>query len=285
MRYIDKRRAMNPDQFACIENAKKRIISRAEGQTDKWVLTKDQEQEVKSLYEPYFDVDLTWHNYITLKTGQFDALYLPEDIYYYFIDYHFNNHSAAKYLDNKCYYERMFPGVCQPHMVVYRMNGLWFEKNQIISENKVIDIIRKEPELFLKQATESYGGHGVFFIARKQYASDDLYVSRFYEIVNACEKDYVVQRPVSQHSNLALINESSLNTVRLLSLLSEKDVKIYSAILRMGVAGSKVDNATSGGITCGIDEEGRCRKKGYYSYSGGVKVKRSIRLRKSPSQK
>lgn len=61
--------------------------------------------------------------------------------------------------------------------------------------------------------------------------------------------------------DLARINESSVNTYRILSLLSKDGVKIYSSILRMGVAGAKVDNASSGGITCGITEDGRLKKR------------------------
>lgn len=61
------------------------------------------------------------------------------------------------------------------------------------------------------------------------------------------------------------MNSSSVNTIRVLSLLSENGVKIYSSIIRMGVNGSKVDNASSGGITCGINDDGRLKKIAFSS--------------------
>ena len=40
-------------------------------------------------------------------------------------------------------------------------------------------------------------------------------------------------------------------------------VKIYSCVLRMGIGGSKVDNACSGGINCGICKDGRLKGVAY----------------------
>ena len=53
-------------------------------------------------------------------------------------------------------------------------------------------------------------------------------------------------------------------TIRILSLLSDNGVKIYSSVIRMGINGSKVDNASSGGITCGIKKDGHLNS---YAYS------------------
>ena len=43
--------------------------------------------------------------------------------------------------------------------------------------------------------------------------------------------------------------------MRVLSLLTEEGVKIYSAVVRMGVNDAKVDNATAGGIFCGVRDD------------------------------
>lgn len=63
---------------------------------------------------------------------------------------------------------------------------------------------------------------------------------------------------------MSKLNESSVNTIRLLSFLDKNGkVKIYSSVVRMGVNNSKVDNASSGGITCGIEEDGRLKPIAY----------------------
>ena len=67
-------------------------------------------------------------------------------------------------------------------------------------------------------------------------------------IIQSSQDDIVIQEELHQHEALRKLNESSVNTVRVLSLLKRDGVKIYSLILRMGINGSKVDNACSGGI-------------------------------------
>ena len=74
----------------------------------------------------------------------------------------------------------------------------------------------------------------------------------------------VVQAGIKQSAILSSINKDSVNTARLLSLLKKDgSVKIYSSILRMGIKGAKVDNASSGGISCGINEDGHLKSIAY----------------------
>ena len=61
-----------------------------------------------------------------------------------------------------------------------------------------------------------------------------------------------------------MLNSSSVNTIRIMTLLnSDGSVSLCSACLRMGVAGAKVDNASSGGVVAGIDERGYLKKYAY----------------------
>ena len=63
------------------------------------------------------------------------------------------------------------------------------------------------------------------------------------------------------------MNLESVNTIRHLSFLENGNVTVYSSILRMGANHSRVDNASSGGVTCGITKSGRLKPVGY-SLSG-----------------
>ncbi len=103
------------------------------------------------------------------------------------------------------------------------------------------------------------GGKGVFFIDKKTSLSE------IEEMVKKCiNDDIVVQKVLSQSKVLSTINASSINTIRLLTLLRRNGtVKICSIVLRMGVGGSKVDNASSGGIVVGVDEDGRLKDVAY----------------------
>ena len=89
--------------------------------------------------------------------------------------------------------------------------------------------------------------------------------AQFEEYVNGVTGDIIVQMPINQHEAYSAINESSVNTLRIISLLTEDGPKIYSTILRMGMKGKKVDNITVGGITVGVKEDGTLRKYAYNS--------------------
>lgn len=109
-------------------------------------------------------------------------------------------------------YQDLFPEIVQPEVFVYKMNGLWFDSSHnLISKADIDSMLKNERELFIKQATESDGGHGVFYYNRNQ---------NFWSLVEKIEGDIVVQRAVKQHKCLRDLNSSSVNTIRVLSLLT-----------------------------------------------------------------
>ncbi|MGI6170007.1 MAG: sugar-transfer associated ATP-grasp domain-containing protein, partial [Christensenellales bacterium] len=68
--------------------------------------------------------------------------------------------------------------------------------------------------------------------------------------------NYIVQEVTTQHPTLASIHPQSLNTIRVISFLFQGSVHISSAILRMGVAGSRLDNVSAGGMACPVRFDG-----------------------------
>ncbi|MBT8356520.1 MAG: hypothetical protein KJO61_02000 [Deltaproteobacteria bacterium] len=64
----------------------------------------------------------------------------------------------------------------------------------------------------------------------------------------------VVQEYFVQHSDVAKIYPNSVNTIRIVTLLTkEKDVIILGAYMRFGMNGLWIDNVSQGGISVGID--------------------------------
>lgn len=226
------------------------------GYTEKQVLTNEQKKAATEFFKPYSKISLIYHNFYTEKTGEFHPEYMPDDEWYNDVIAHFNNLKDARALDNKCFYPRMFPGIKQPETVLFRMNGFWYtEDMRLISLDEAKEIFLGEKALFVKQAAESCGGHGVEYIEISDEDTGD-----FLRIAKQFKGDLVLQRPIRQHKDIAALNESSVNTLRILSLLRDEEVKIYSSVIRMGKAGSKVDNACSGGVNCGINEDGTLKK-------------------------
>lgn len=223
-------------------------------------LTKEQKQKILRFYEPYGKVTTMFHEMYYEKTGFFTEQYIPSDIYVNAIDEYFNPRQEGKYLDNKCYYSAIFAGLKQPSLAIARIGGFWYNADrQLINADAVEEILKNEQALFVKAATESYGGQGVSYISAK----DGDICAQFKKVADKIKGDLIAQRPIIQHKELAAINESSVNTIRMISLLTENGPKIYSGILRVGVNGKKVDNYTSGGMTVGIKEDGTLKKYAY----------------------
>jgi len=222
------------------------------------VLSDDQKDEIKAYFKDYKDVSMVFHNFYTEKTGHYYVNYIPDDLYYCVIDPYFNDWEKASILDNKCFYSSMFKGINHAENILYRANNLWFSEGKgPLKQKDIYDILSRFDSFFLKEATESEGGIGV------SYIDGDDRVERLLDKASKISGDIVIQKALTQHKALSDINSSSVNTIRVLSLLTNEGVKVYSSILRMGIKGAKVDNASSGGITCGIDANGKLREFAY----------------------
>lgn len=64
---------------------------------------------------------------------------------------------------------------------------------------------------------------------------------------------WLLEEYLPQHPELAAINASSVNTLRIWVLEQHGVFRAHYAILRVGRAGSQVDNTTSGGFACPVD--------------------------------
>ncbi len=64
----------------------------------------------------------------------------------------------------------------------------------------------------------------------------------------------IVQEVVRNHSDLARINDRSLNTLRMLTFLTRDGrSRLLSAFVRFGVGDSVIDNWSAGGVAVGVD--------------------------------
>lgn len=236
---------------------------RSKSRTSNDSLSSAEKLKIEHFFKPYVKVRPYAHAFYKEKTGNFSVKYIPDSIHIAYIDPYFNNWTLAKYIDNKCFYPRLFAGVPMPKMIAYRLNGFWYdESNLIIQESTILDTLKQNHlKCFIKKATESYGGKGVYYFDSSQ---DDLSV--FIDIIHSVQGDLVVQKGIEQCETLALIHDTSVNSIRHMSILyRDGKVKVLSSILRMGVGGAKVDNASSGGITVGIESNGRLKAVAYSS--------------------
>lgn len=224
------------------------------------VLTKLEKREIADLFHRWFNIRYSAHLFYKEKLGYFDKNFIPNGVHSAKIDRYFNDWNKASIIDNKCYYPTIFSGINMPKMVAYRLGGYWYNQdNSLINYSEFITIVAEYKELFFKRAADSWGGLGVHY-----YNKENESIAELEKCISQMPGDIVVQECIHQGASTAQLNPSSVNTIRIMSMLrKDGSVKILSSILRMGVGDSKVDNASSGGISVGIKENGQLKNVAY----------------------
>lgn len=224
-------------------------------------------KKVKAFWKNYTAVSPKWIWYYASSTGDFDPRYIPNYLIYTKIDQHFNNRKIGYGFNDKNYYSIIFPNVKQPEVVVRNIGGIIEDTDyRLISIEDAISRIMSLPEVICKPSLESGSGRSIIFWKSKE--GRDAIWSFLHDPSN---KDYVIQKIIHQHPDLNKIHESSINSIRIVSILMQDGVYVLSSNLRMGVGESRIDNVTAGGISCGIDEKG-CLKKYATTYYTGERL-------------
>jgi hypothetical protein len=90
------------------------------------------------------------------------------------------------------------------------------------------------------------------------------------------EGEFVIQEVIGQHPHLESMNPFSLNTIRVITLLTrEGGVEFLAAMLRTSSARTAVANFSLGGVVVGVDlETGRLKDRGFQKTSPSEELRR-----------
>ena len=110
-----------------------------------------------------------------------------------------------------------------------------------------VEFVKKHKKVILKPLKGSYG-KGIFV---HEYTSDNDAISTFICLNN---KSYACEEFIIQHQDMQKMNNSCVNTLRILTYYENGKANVVAAALRMGNGNSVVDNLRSGGIGANIDE-------------------------------
>ena len=80
----------------------------------------------------------------------------------------------------------------------------------------------------------------------------------------------LIEEPIRQHPDMNKLCPDSVNTVRIVTLVTAQGAQMVYALVRMGMGGVCVDNVSSGGMYAPVNEHGQlyrpafCDKTGKY---------------------
>src|SRR5690625_701624 len=190
-------------------------------------------KEIKNYWDSFNKRIITdWHNWYSSVNGIKDVRYIPVDVFYSKILPHFNRLDLGYAYGDKALYSHWFPEVKLPITIAKNMSGICYEDNfQPITFEDVLSKCENQSRVIIKATIDSGGGRNIHVINAN---SSKEMREKVEDILFYLKKDYVIQEIVEQHELLKKLNPTSLNTIRITSLLHNNQVSILTSHLRIG---------------------------------------------------
>lgn len=230
-------------------------------------LTKAQKKEVQDFYVSMIGekIPLYCHEYFYSRTGVFTKEYVPNNLYHVELVPKANIKSFGAVLGDKNLCDYLFPGENIAHSILKNMNGYYYYEGEPVSEKDAVQQCQNLENVIIKPARESEG-RGVQYFNSKDGVTD-LNGKTIAQLFKEYKQDFLIQEFIQQHKDMAALNPTSVNTLRILSYRSGMEVLIIYSVVRIGRNGSVVDNQCAGGISTTISKEGKLGKEAFGGFS------------------
>ncbi|MBR5081430.1 MAG: hypothetical protein IKX35_03185 [Bacteroidales bacterium] len=153
------------------------------------------------------------------------------------------------------------PLVKQPHLVVKNQNGFFYSNGRAISREEAIQKCWNLSNAIVKPSLEE-GGKGVASLTVVEGVTN-IQGMRVDELFDNYYADFIVQERIIQHPDMAKLNPSSVNTIRVLTYRFDSEVVLLYCVVRIGRKGMVIDNESQGGISVKINTDGTLAKYAY----------------------
>lgn len=158
-----------------------------------------------------------------------------------------NKEEYAKYFRNKALFYEAFNDY---------LGREWLNLEKITKED-FMSFIQRHPIFFTKQVV-NFGGLGVKRVDTTQMTEEEK-DGLMQSLLN--DNFGVIEEALVQHDKMNEMNPSSINTIRIATLIDDEgEVHTMFHFLRTGIAGSYVDNSTSGGLNVLVTDSGVIKK-------------------------
>lgn len=168
--------------------------------------------------------------------------------------YNYKNRYRKNYIldsDRKKYRNVVTPGFTYSKYHFYKRIPDLFSREMIVApycgEERFIAFLKKHKRIIVKPDTGS-AGKGVEAL---EY-TDDLAAKQYFD-TTTIEEPMICEEFIRQHDVLNQLNPHSVNSIRLVSLLHDNEIKILSATLKIGAGDGITDNLSRGGIGAQVD--------------------------------
>lgn len=253
--YSDRKNKVRQEkEFERLEKKYERKIIKAMQLCPMIPLSKGQESDIKAFFRKNLgrEVPTYWHQYLYSRNGLYSEKYIPASVYFSSIVYRLNNFRFGPAYADKGFYDTLFVDVNRPQTFVKNINGFFYDDQKSITKEEALIRCQNLEGAVIKPTIFGQWGRGVEVFHVENGIIPEL-GSSVEELFTKYKENYIIQSKLQQHPDLAVLNPSSVNTIRVLSYRRSNEVVILYAVIRIGRLGKTVDNETAGGIKADID--------------------------------
>lgn len=153
------------------------------------------------------------------------------------------------YMMNDYYDMAIYNNKCNTYLLFkqfYKRDAIIVNKTTRFSDFK--NFINYHTEIVLKPAFEAMG-RGIKLIQTKDIIGSSE--SFFTKLIN--EGEFLVEEKIIQDSKMAVFNDSSVNTIRIITFNTQDGIISPYCFIKVGRRGAFVDNGGAGGIMASVD--------------------------------
>ena len=220
-------------------------------------LTKEQKNEIQAFYKGIIGkkVNLVSHEYFYSRNGVYSKEYVPKSLHEVEMIPKANMMPYRNAYADKNMVDILLPNVKHPHTILKRMNGYFYFENEPVSKQEAVRLCQNISYAIIKPVLE-HSGVGVRGLEVKDGITniDRMTIEQLFDSYG---DNFQIQERLKQHEKMSKLNESSVNTLRILTYRSDMEILVIYSVVRIGRKGQVIDNQTAGGISTIIGEDGK----------------------------
>lgn len=233
---------------------------------------KDYHERIRAYYRQFGvkKVDCYWHDYYREVSGVDSIKFIPDYIFYRYIEPMNNELELSKAYEDKSLYQARFGDIIKtPRCLLNNRNGIFYDsKDREIRREEAVSLLSSlSKKHIIKPSLLSGGGRNIGVIEK---VDSHLYLGT--EIIDASKlleqygENFCVQEIVKQDLTMSKLNPDSVNTIKIFTARMDDKIVFIDSFVRIGLKGTFIDNYGAGGIYCGVDKSGLLKSYAYGRY-------------------
>lgn len=210
---------------------------------------------------------LWWHRLYASYTGKWDPKYIPEMLFSVNLEPNSSRRCDRDALadKNNLVLFAQGGGLRIPNVYASCTCGLVNRNGVLLNMNETVNALSNIGPCVIKRTRDSDSGRDVAIVDFKD-GRDIESGKSVKSIVESMGGEWVCQERVHQHESIDKIYPESVNTLRIVTYMTDQGVGACPVTLRIGQGGAKVDNAHAGGIFIYVDNDGYLGDEAFTEY-------------------